>query len=628
MKEIPKFFAIVFIGVSIFISCHREYSYEGSADKNKPPIANAGPDLVITLPTDSVSLDGSSSSDPDGHISSYLWAKISGPASFNIIKSSDSITKVKILVAGIYQFELKVTDNGGLSAKDTMRIIVDSVMTNHPPIANAGTDRTIVLPTNTVNLDGSASNDPENNITSYMWTKISGPSSFNIASPNATQTQAVNLVQGIYQFELKVTDAGGLSSKDTIKITVSNIPGNCNEVPVQIINGAGSLIPFGTILPARGTSIGVAGNKMLFAGGYSGTVTNHVDIYDFSNVSWSTATLSEARAVGKVATVGNKILFAIGVYDNSFFSNVVDIYDASINSWSAASLSEVKYNGDVAIAVVDNKVLFAGGTKQTAGLSTNVSSRVDIYDASSDTWSTTELSQARSGIATAVVGTKVFFAGGWTASCCDGDDYPANPSSRIDIYDNATNTWTTAELSEARFDIAATANGNKVLFAGGYYYGSPLLFPTSNRVDIYDASTNSWSISALSEPRSNIKAVSVGNKMLFAGGVGNNNVSGKVDIYDITTGNWSSASLIQPRIINEVASIGNKILFFSGFSQTNSVYMDVYDEQSNMLSAIQLNYSLSSSAVIAASNSIYIGGGIVGNSSGFHYTCMVWQFGF
>ena len=40
-----------------------------------------------------------------------------------------------------------------------------------------------------------------------LWTKISGPSSFNIANANAVQTQVTNLVEGVYQFELKVTDA-------------------------------------------------------------------------------------------------------------------------------------------------------------------------------------------------------------------------------------------------------------------------------------------------------------------------------------------------------------------------------------------------------------------------------------
>ena len=69
----------------------------GCKENSKPPTAIAGPDQIITLPTDSISLEGRSSSDPDGTISEWLWTKISGPASFNVIKPSDSTTLVKIL---------------------------------------------------------------------------------------------------------------------------------------------------------------------------------------------------------------------------------------------------------------------------------------------------------------------------------------------------------------------------------------------------------------------------------------------------------------------------------------------------------------------------------------------------
>src|SRR4051812_26456720 len=95
--------------------------------------------------------------------------------------------------------------------------------TNHPPVANSGNDTTIMLPDNTVNLNGSLSFDPDNNITGYLWTKISGPSSFNITDANAVQTPVINLVQGVYLFELKVTDADSLFDRDTIQITVMTV---------------------------------------------------------------------------------------------------------------------------------------------------------------------------------------------------------------------------------------------------------------------------------------------------------------------------------------------------------------------------------------------------------------------
>ncbi len=74
-----KLYCVAFIVLLMAIglhSCKKEASCEGCKENNKLPIAIAGPDQVITLPTDNVLLDESSSSDPDGRISSNLWTKI------------------------------------------------------------------------------------------------------------------------------------------------------------------------------------------------------------------------------------------------------------------------------------------------------------------------------------------------------------------------------------------------------------------------------------------------------------------------------------------------------------------------------------------------------------------------
>ena len=114
----------------------------------------------------------------------------------------------------------------------------DQPPTNHPPVANAGNDTTIMLPGNTVNLNGSLSFDPDNNITGYLWTKISGPSSFNITDANAVQTPVINLVQGVYLFELKVTDADALFDRDTIQVTVMavNHPPPCTSCKIVFVS--------------------------------------------------------------------------------------------------------------------------------------------------------------------------------------------------------------------------------------------------------------------------------------------------------------------------------------------------------------------------------------------------------
>ena len=82
----------------------------------------------------------------------------------------------------IYQFELKVTENEGLSAKDTIQVRVNDSARAGRPVANAGPDQTKSLPGDTANLDESACNDADNNIVNYLWLNISGPS-FSISNP-------------------------------------------------------------------------------------------------------------------------------------------------------------------------------------------------------------------------------------------------------------------------------------------------------------------------------------------------------------------------------------------------------------------------------------------------------------
>lgn len=55
----------------------------------------------------------------------------------------------------------------------------------------------------------------------YEWRKVSGPSQYKIVTPNSAVTNVTDLVEGVYKFELKVTNSRGLSSRDTMVLTVS-----------------------------------------------------------------------------------------------------------------------------------------------------------------------------------------------------------------------------------------------------------------------------------------------------------------------------------------------------------------------------------------------------------------------
>ena len=650
------FSLVLTIGVlAAFLACKKEYSCEVGCIPNKPPNADAGPDQHIVLPKDSAILDGSASIDSDGSITSFLWAKISGPTSFLITNPSIAKTTAKRLVAGIYKFELKVTDNGGFSAKDTMSVIVDSIPTNHAPIANAGADTTINLPANAITVDGSRSTDPENNITSYSWKKISGPSTFNIISASSIQTQITNLVQGVYQFELKVTDAGGLFSQDTMQVNVAapaNIPpiaraGNDTTIqsnqtscaPISLtltLNGSTStdsdgnivsyswtgpgtivnpnsaittvsgifqstvsfilrvtdnngafdldtvtitivpanrqlipaqLIPIGTLSQTRGDiTIATAGNKILFAGGSpNGCATATVDIYDVGTGNWNVSQLSKARYSMGVATLGNKIFLAGGIVPlpgppgpgcyvtnwTNTRTSVIDIYDASTNTWSIAQLSAPRV---VVGSVASNTIVFAGN-EQLVYTSNNV---VDIYDGGTNSWSTSTLA-ARHILAATAIGSKCIFAGGEY----DPDGYV----STIDIYNTSSNTWTIDHFSPP-FDHgwapSGIAVGNKNYWAGGWFYDPAIYVDVTNHVEIRDEVTHISTFDCLFEAKSHFDIVQKNNKLIFftssRGGSGN-----KFDIYDIITGTWSIGVMAQNIRAASIIVVNNIIYVAGGY---------------------------------------------------------------
>ncbi|MBL6448111.1 gliding motility-associated C-terminal domain-containing protein [Fulvivirga sp. 29W222] len=89
---------------------------------NLSPIADAGLNLKVSLPTDTVTLYGAGE-DPDGEIIDYRWAQLAGPKSM-VTKISEKNVKISDLRAGVYLFELTVTDNDGLKGKDKMTIVV------------------------------------------------------------------------------------------------------------------------------------------------------------------------------------------------------------------------------------------------------------------------------------------------------------------------------------------------------------------------------------------------------------------------------------------------------------------------------------------------------------------------
>ena len=85
------------------------FTFNRDLDYN-PPISNAGDDLLVILPNNSATLDGSLSSDLDSDVLNFQWTQVYGPNTADISSPFSQLTEVHGLIEGTYKFKLNVDD--------------------------------------------------------------------------------------------------------------------------------------------------------------------------------------------------------------------------------------------------------------------------------------------------------------------------------------------------------------------------------------------------------------------------------------------------------------------------------------------------------------------------------------
>ena len=200
---------------------------------NEPPIADAGPDQTADEGR-LITLNGSNSTDPDDGIASFNWVQTGGsPVTLSDPNGQQTtFTAPDVGSEGACLiFELAVVDNSGLESTDSC--VVNVTWLNDPPQADAGTDQTVDEGV-VVTLDGSSSLDIDDGIASYLWTQIGVPT-ITLSNPASSQPTftAPNVEQdgASLNFNLTVTDAGGMQSTDSCIVNISWE----NEPPTAVV---------------------------------------------------------------------------------------------------------------------------------------------------------------------------------------------------------------------------------------------------------------------------------------------------------------------------------------------------------------------------------------------------------
>jgi peptide/nickel transport system permease protein len=179
-----------------------------------PPTADAGEDLIAYV--DGITtFDGSSSHDDLNDTVGYEWTfeEDGVPQTLEGVVANYTFS-----IPGIYDVTLNVTDGEGFWHTDVVTVTVELDVV--PPFSHAGYNYSVPVGVEH-ELNGSRSVDNETGITNYTWTFVHRGAEVMLHGESVWFTFEE---EGVYEITLTVVDGAGLSSNDTVSITVTSVP--------------------------------------------------------------------------------------------------------------------------------------------------------------------------------------------------------------------------------------------------------------------------------------------------------------------------------------------------------------------------------------------------------------------
>jgi PKD repeat protein len=164
---------------------------------NKGPVAVISASKTSIKPGETVTLDGSGSSDPDGNITAYKWS------------TGETSKSISVSPAKTTTYTLTVTDDKGSSASKSITIKVEQGE-NQGPTAKITASKTTIEAGENVTLSGKDSVDTDGKIVSYKWST---------GETNATITVSPKVTT---VYTLTVTDDKGAKNEASVTIIVNS----------------------------------------------------------------------------------------------------------------------------------------------------------------------------------------------------------------------------------------------------------------------------------------------------------------------------------------------------------------------------------------------------------------------
>jgi N-acetylneuraminic acid mutarotase len=263
-----------------------------------------------------------------------------------------------------------------------------------------------------------------------------------------------------------------------------------------------------------------------------------VEVYSLSWGDWrQEASMLQARSHHGAASLNGNLYVGGGITncgDSHCQTEKVEKYSPSTKTWSQVSPMCKARRGLAFAADNDSGLLYAAGgmdcMEDCSGIPVEYLSTFESYDPVTDTWtSLPPMPTPRTDLSLAIIDSKVYAVGG-----CGGDGNVQNakscdPLSTVEVYDPSTQTWSSTDnLLVPRHGFNLAVYGSQLIAAGG---SSSVGIDTASvaknltkTVDVCNLSYGtSWSpIAMMTEPREGLVTgnLLVGISMLLITGEG------------------------------------------------------------------------------------------------------------
>ncbi|MBM4309755.1 MAG: choice-of-anchor A family protein [Deltaproteobacteria bacterium] len=297
---------------------------------NRPPVAVVGESLLIDA-GETVQLDASASHDPDGDvIERYEWIMVVRPAG-SVAELSGRFVPDPLFTTdlpGTYRLQLTVRDFE--YASDPVELEVTT--RNRRPVADSGPDRKLNA-ADAVQLDASASFDPDGDFLTWRWSILSAPDGSTAVLNDSTLINPVFTADkaGAYIVQLIVNDGEMDSIPDTCTITIRALSECADDLGIAqgysifalgalsaqhaVISGriaAGGNAELHTVVMANQVPRGAPSEPVLLSGGdivYSSGVVHRGSIIAAGSVDGVSCVVRRTMACGATVTGNAELPF-------------------------------------------------------------------------------------------------------------------------------------------------------------------------------------------------------------------------------------------------------------------------------------------------------------------------------